>query len=185
MRKKARIDVLDIQEPEELEEELPPREEEPTEEEPEAKSRLRSLNWKILIFIALSLCVAAFATLSIYHFLSQPKKVSERAATATPITPVLLEVKDLSCVVSDAAGNSRLLMFEVTIVPAPGKSLVWNVDSPELRSLIIQIVTESPLTELLTAQGREKVKERIRESLEHAQGSGSVNAVFITSWKLL
>jgi len=111
--------------------------------------------------------------------------VSERAATATPVTPALLEVKNLSCVVSDPAGNDRLLMFELTIVPAPGKSLVWNVESPELRSLIIQIVTESSFTDLLTTQGREKVKERIRESLERAQGSGSVNAVFITSWKLL
>ena len=187
MRKKARIDVLEIQEPEVTESE--PLSEEETEgvSEPEVRPRHRFFNWKIILLTVLSLCVVIVLVIGSYYLLApEKKKMSPTVAPAVPAPhPDLLELDGLSCVVNDDGGNLRMVLFGVTIVPAPGRGDVWNTDNPDLRSAVIRVVSETNFSELHTVSGRAGVKRRLMESLESEQGKVSINAIFITSWTIL
>ncbi len=187
MRKKARIDVLEIQEPITPEGETPASEEHPEEEGSEERPRRWFLNWKVLLLGALSLFFMGFVVVNGYHLLVQAKKnVGAPAAPTASTSPItLLELDGLSCVVDDGAGKFRLVKFGITIVPAPGKGVGWSTDNPELRSLVLRVVSETAYPDLFTVAGREEVKRRMMDTLDSEHGEGSIQAVFITSWMIL
>ncbi|MCX7982207.1 MAG: hypothetical protein N2572_04760 [Syntrophales bacterium] len=190
MRKKARIDLLEIDEPKQREEESFKAEE---GEAPSSEKKAffkRFFHWKFFVFVLLplfSFLGVLSAVTYVFLVLKEPPAVKkdEIKGAVAPTAPTLIELKDLSVVVSDSTGQDRVLLFSLVVMPAPGKEGNWSGEDLEMKALTIRIVRETPGSELLKPGGREEIKKRVYEYLEKERGDGSVHAVFVTSWTVI
>lgn len=198
--KKAKIDVLDIEDSFEAVSTTDPPTVEPQIDlqgesflavpEEEASSTRSFMNWKTLLLIGIPVLLLLIA-IGVYYFVYYDKKPSiltakgEKTGTAmTAGSPVYFN--DLRSTVNDLQGQPRIVLFGFAVTPH-GKvvSLNFGGDDRDLRLSASRIVGAMPLSELLHEKGREQVKKKIKAHIEEQKGTGVVGDVWITSWTIL
>lgn len=189
MRKKARIDLLEIDEAQEKEPEaVKEREEEAPSETTVSYSRF--FHWKFLLFVALPIfCALLVISAVTYFFLigteTRIAKKQEAPGSVATSAPMVIEIGDLSSVVSDVSGQDRIIIFSLTLVTQPGKEMAISAEDAKIRAIAVQSAGEIPNAEILSAGGRESLKSKVQQYLEKEWGAGSVQAVYVTSWTVI
>ncbi|HOJ52669.1 MAG TPA: hypothetical protein PLT64_09330 [Syntrophales bacterium] len=188
MRRKARIDLLEVEEKEAQELAEKERAEEEAPSLPKSTFLRRTFHWKFFLFVVLpviSLLLVIGGVTYLFLGKKEPRVAQKEKSPVVSPTPALVELNHLSTVVPDAKGQDRVILFSLVLVPAPGKEALFSGEEIEMRAAIVRIVSESIFPDVLSASSREEVKRKVQEYLEKEKGAGSVHAVFITSWRVI
>jgi len=212
--KKAKIDVLDIadslEENPEIQQEIQTElhslaVEEPqidlqsesflvAQEQEETPAR-RFLTWKTLIIFGIpSFCLILAVVAALFYFLSPDKKAAPAASKeakgrtvsapgAPGAGPVYFD--NLTAVINDSSGNQRLVMFGIAVAPGKGTSLNFSGSDQSVRFAASKVVCDLPFSDIMSDQGRDRAKKRIKAHVEYLKGSGMIETVWITSWTVL
>jgi flagellar basal body-associated protein FliL len=206
--KKAKIDVLDIDDsfderpaeppsPPQLEMEEPQIDLEGESflvSQPDAKAppKWRHITWKTLMLygipsVSLVLIVAAVVIYFLYYdkksVFSAAKASKEVTATASGFEAVHFD--NLTALIKDQTGKQRVVVFSIAVMQGKGGRPNIKEGDQDIRIATMRIVSASPFSELINEQGRNQVKKKIKDYVDGVKGPGTAENVWITSWMIL
>ncbi len=154
---------------------------------------LRSRSGKIRIFIVLA-GVLVLALAGTGFFVLKGKSGGDKHKEAPPEPEHLMTLEPFILNLADA-DSARYLKMEISLgvkgeVPAAGGGHGGHGGGGEdpkitvIRDTIIRVTSSHTYRELLSAEGKEKLKKELREAIEHAVEGLEVSNVYFTSFAM-